>query len=141
MKEYKSVEELYENHFQRKMEEIKTGEGDIQALTCSSLIELMGIYCRKEEKFGLFTSNTRENDYEEITEKIKEHIPFYEDLDKDVKRVFRESLIVSGYSLLLFDSFNKLNAYYDSVGDHNINRNPFYLATIHKRGNVLRENT
>lgn len=130
-------EELLEDMFERRMEDMeKSGVYASFAKT-----ELVGLLCRYREQFGLFVSPSMVLQWDEAEELAKKHLGFVQRMDNHEHTMFIQSIAWNHFGLKFFDEEEKMRNCYKTCDRHGQNRNPFYVASIHKKGVVLNENT
>ena len=130
----------YDKHFEQRMERSLLERGEQQLLHPSSQSELLGAYCREQDKFAMriVWSGRLPKDPDDIEEAVRTHL-FR--MDKPLESQIATHLIVGREAVLFFDDQVKMEEKYNDIGNHGVDGNPFYVCTIHRKGIVLTENT
>lgn len=130
----------FDQRFKERIENIETGNGfsENSEYPCvmhpGSRLEMFGALCRMKEKWGMYIFS-----FDDVEKKdVEKHLPFHEDLTENA---LLHALKMDGEAYVFFDSQEKMNDAYRQVTDQGINGNSFYVATVHKKGPVLNENT
>lgn len=129
---------MYEMHYRRNLDRITDGGSfGPDLLTPAAEVDILGIVCRELDKYGLYITHP---DREELREDFEEHISFDHLISDKKKDRILISLDVEGFAFLFFDDRSEAEKFFSEIPDQS-NGNPFYAATVHKRGIVLKENT